>query len=160
MLTGCPPSELLVTVVITSGTLPALSRNTRSSAATSMFPLNGCRTCGWCPSGMGMLRATAPRCSMLPRVVSKCVLFGTMSPGLSMALLRMCSAARPWCVGITWVKPVMSCTARSKVKNDRAPAYVSSPFIIPAHWYTDMAPVPESVSRSMSTSSPFSRKTL
>ena len=41
MLTGWPPSELLVTVIITSGTLPTFSCSTRSSAARSIFPLNG-----------------------------------------------------------------------------------------------------------------------
>ena len=59
---------------------------------------------------------------------------------------------------MTCANPVMSRTVRSNTANDRAPAYDSSPFIIPDHWYTDMAPVPESVSRSMRTSSAWSRK--
>jgi len=56
----------------------------------------------------------------------------------------MRSEARPWCVGMTCVKPVMSRTAFSKLKNELAPAYDSSPLIIAAHWSDDIAPVPES----------------
>ena len=37
----------------------------------------------------------------------------------------------------------------SSVKKLRDPAYASSPTIIPAHCRSDIAPVPESVSRSM-----------
>ena len=46
--------------------------------------------------------AVAPTASRLARVVSKWVLFGTMSPGLHALENRMRSAARPWCVGMMW----------------------------------------------------------
>ena len=46
MLTGCPPPELFVTVSITSGTSAARPASSRSSAATSMLPLNGWRRAG------------------------------------------------------------------------------------------------------------------
>ena len=55
--------------------------------------------------------------------------------------------------GLKSENPVRSRTASSKRKNDLLPAYDSSPRIMPAHCSDDMAPVPESVSRSMITSS-------
>ena len=54
-LTGWPPPELFVTVSITSGTWAARPASSRSSAATSMLPLNGCRSAGCRPSGTGRL---------------------------------------------------------------------------------------------------------
>ena len=77
-----------------------------------------------------------------------------------MALKRMCSAARPWCVGMTWANPVMSLTAASNRKNDAEPAYDSSLAIIPAHCADDIAPVPLSVRRSTITSSARRRNGL
>ena len=49
----------------------------RSSASTSMLPLNGIRAWVSAASGNGRSTARAPLNSMLARVVSKCVLFGT-----------------------------------------------------------------------------------
>ena len=94
-LTGWPPPELFVTVSITSGTASACSSSSCSSAATSMLPLNGWRSAGWSPSGMGRSRACAPVNSMLARVVSKWVLFGMTRPGPPTTVNRMFSAARP-----------------------------------------------------------------
>ena len=54
----------------------------------------------------------------------------------------------------------MSRTALSNRNQERDPAYDSSPRITAAHWFWLMAEVPESVRRSMSTSSAASRKTL
>jgi len=67
-LTGWPPPELLVTVSVTSGTAEACSASSRWSAATSMFPLKGCRSAGWRPSGMGRSTACTPVNSILARV--------------------------------------------------------------------------------------------
>jgi hypothetical protein len=86
---------------------------------------------------------------MLARVVSKWVLFGTQSPGRSIVAARIRSAALPWCVGITCRKPVMSFTAASKRPKLGLPAYDSSPIMMAAHCAALIAPVPESVSRSM-----------
>ena len=63
-------------------------------------------------SGMGRSTARAPVNSMLARVVSKCVLFGTTWPGRHSTVNRMRSAARPWCVGIMCRNPVSSSTTR------------------------------------------------
>ncbi len=54
----------------------------------------------------------------------------------------------------------MSPTAASKRYHERLPAYDSSPRITAAHCSALIADVPLSVSRSMSTSSALSRKTL
>lgn len=51
-------------------------------------------------------------------------------------------------------------TASRNRRNEDAPAYDSSPLWIAAHCSADIAPVPESVSRSISTSSASSRKRL
>ena len=98
-LTGWPPPELFVTVVMTSGTFPGLSASTRSSLSMSMLPLKGWRNSGSSPSAIGKSSAMPPRYSTLARVVSKWVLFGTMSPGFTIVPNRIRSAARPWCVG-------------------------------------------------------------
>ena len=46
-----------------------------------MLPLKGCTSDGTRPSGITRSRASAPSTSMLARVVSKWLLFGTTSPG-------------------------------------------------------------------------------
>ena len=79
--TGCPPPELFVIVIITTGTSAARSASSASRATTSMSPLNGCRTAGSRPSGITRSTASAPLASTFARVVSKCVLFGTTLPG-------------------------------------------------------------------------------
>jgi hypothetical protein len=62
------------------------------------------------------------------------------------------SAARPWWVGSTCSNGNSSRTASRKMKKEGDPAYDSSPCCIAAHWSRLIAPVPESVSRSISTS--------
>ena len=66
-----------------------------------MFPLNGCTSDGSSASAIGRSTASAPVNSTFARVVSKCVLFGTIFPAPPIAVNRIFSAARPWCVGIT-----------------------------------------------------------
>ena len=113
-LTGWPPPELLVTVIMIIGMFSApRSAMTARRASRSMFPLNGWRVRGSRPSAMTRSRASPPQCSMLARVVSKWVLLGMTCPRRTVEANRMCSAARPWWVGITCRKPVMSCTAAS-----------------------------------------------
>ena len=112
--TGWPPPELFVNVSMTSGTLPRLSARHFSSLPTSMFPLKGWRAAGSRPSGMTKSTASPPLASTLARVVSKCVLFGTTSPGLSTVEKRRFSATRPWWVGMTFGKPKMSRIVSSK----------------------------------------------
>ena len=63
------------------GTWAARPASSSCSAATSMLPLNGCRSTGCRPSGTGRSTACAPVNSMLARVVSKLVLFGMTRPG-------------------------------------------------------------------------------
>ncbi len=55
-------------------------------------------------------------------------------------------------------KPVSSLTRSRKRYQDSAPAYDSSPLMMPAHCSDDIAPVPESVSRSMRISRAGMRK--
>jgi AraC-like DNA-binding protein len=121
-LTGCPPPELFVTVSITRGTVSACSTRRRSRAPTSMFPLKGRRRAGCSPSALGRSTAVAPVNSMLARVVSKCVLFGTTTPGPPSTLKRIFSAPRPWWVGRTCLNGKSSCTASLKRVNDGEPA--------------------------------------
>ena len=124
-----------------------------------MLPLKGRRRLAAALRAREVQRHGA-RASTLARVVSKWVLLGTTSPACTAEPKRMRSAARPWWVGMTCLKPVISRTAASKRKNERPPAYDSSPRCMPAHCGEDIAPVPESVSRSMSTSSARSWKGL
>ncbi len=111
--TGWPPPELLVTVTITSGTLSPSSRSVRSSASRSTLPLNGWTSAGTRPSAITRSRASHASTSMFARVVSKWLLFGTTWPAFSTLWKRMRSAARPWCVGMTCLKPVRSRTTAS-----------------------------------------------
>ena len=67
-----------------------------------MLPLNGWIAAGSRPSAMTRSTASAPVASTFARVVSKWVLLGTTTPGPPRTLNRIFSAARPWCVGITW----------------------------------------------------------
>ncbi len=152
--TGWPPPELFVIVTNTTG-MDAAPRSvmSASSASVSMLPLNGWRVDGECPSGMTRSIASAPVNSTFARVVSKCVFDGMTLPGPLMTLKRIFSAARPWWVGMTWRNGHSSVTASRKWNHDGEPAYDSSPRCMPAHCSALMAPVPESVSRSMSTSS-------
>jgi hypothetical protein len=59
---------------------------------------------------------------MLARVVSKWVLPGITSPGLTTAAHNKRSEARPWWVGITCLWPNTLFTEASKRKKERAPA--------------------------------------
>ena len=121
--TGWPPPELLVTVTKTTGMASRPRSAMRpSSAAASMFPLNGWIVAGWRPSAMGRSTASAPVNSTLARVVSKWVLFGTALPGPATTLNRIFSAARPWWVGITWRNGNSSWTASRKRNHDGLPA--------------------------------------
>ena len=81
-------------------------------------------------------------------------------PGLPMTENRIFSAARPWWVGMTWRNGHSSWTASRNANHDGEPAYDSSPCWIAAHWSRLIAPVPESVSRSMRTSSAWSANRL
>jgi len=120
--TGCPPPELFVTVTKTAGTSAARFASSSSSASMSMFPLNGWMRCGSRPSGITRSTASAPVASMFARVVSKWVLFGMTFPGPAMTEKRIRSAARPWCVGMTWRKGKSSRTASRKRNHDGEPA--------------------------------------
>ena len=122
--------------------------------------MNGCRLRGSRPSAITRSTASAPVDSTLARVVSKWVLLGTTLPGPPSTLNRIFSAARPWWVGMTWRKGKSSVTASRNRNQDGDPAYDSSPCWMAAHWSRLIAPVPESVSRSMSTSSARRAKRL
>ena len=87
-----------------------------------MLPLNGASAWVSKASRQGRLRAMAPQYSMLARVVSKWLLLGMMSPGLSTHAARIPSAARPWWVGKMCSIPVISETLASKRFHDRLPA--------------------------------------
>jgi hypothetical protein len=153
-LTGWPPPVLFVTVTKTTGTFsgPRLAMKA-SRASRSMLPLNGCSTSGWVPSGMTKSAASAPVNSTLARVVSKWVLLGIAVPGPAMTLKRIFSAALPWWVGMTCRNGKSAWTDSRNRYHDGEPAYDSSPRMTPAHCSEDIAPVPESVRRSISTSS-------
>ena len=104
--------------------------------------------------------ASAPVNSTFARVVSKWVLFGMARPGPAIVENRIFSAARPWWVGMTCRNGKSARTDSRNANHDGDPAYDSSPRWIPAHWSRDIAPVPESVSRSMITSSAWSANRL
>ena len=87
-----------------------------------MLPLKSPRDCVSRASGTGRSTARAPVNSMLARVVSKWVLLGTTWPGLHSTVNRMRSAARPWCVGTMWRKPVSSSTTFFRRKKLSLPA--------------------------------------
>src|SRR5207245_2501448 len=99
--TGWPPPELLVRVSMTRGTRPGLAARQASSLPKSMFPLKGWRPLACLPSATRRSIAVPPLTSTLARVVSKCVLLGTTSPGFKTVEKRRFSATRPWCVGMT-----------------------------------------------------------
>ncbi len=104
--------------------------------------------------------AAAPVNSTFARVVSKWVLLGIVLPGPPITEKRIFSAARPWCVGMTWRKGKRCWTASRNVYHEGLPAYDSSPCWTAAHWSRLIAPVPESVRRSTSTSSAWRLKRL
>ena len=112
--TGWPPPLLLVIVTITTGTSSPRAREQRSSASTSMLPLNGWSAAGRGPPRSRRSTASAPVYSTLARVVSKWVLFGTILPGRTRTLKRIRSAARPWWVGMTCSNGNSSRTASRK----------------------------------------------
>lgn len=107
---------------MTSGTASARWDSRRSSAATSMLPLNGWRAAGCRPSATGRSTALAPVNSTWALVVSKWVLFGTIRPDPQVAVNRIFSAARPWCVGNTCANGNRSVTAARNRPNEGAPA--------------------------------------
>lgn len=115
MLTGCPPPELLVTVIMTNGILATpFSRIVGSSAATFILPLKGKGTSGSLPSSQIRSIPSAPENSMLARVVSKRVLLIKYFPFPPRAENKIFSEALPWWVGITKGIPVMRLTMVSK----------------------------------------------
>ena len=122
--------------------------------------MNGCQARGSRAYAGIRSAAAAPVYSMLARVVSKWVLLGTTLPGPPSRVNRIRSAARPWWVGMTCGKGNSSCTDSLKIVYEGEPAYDSSPCWIAAHWSRLIAPVPESVSRSISTCSARSWKRL
>jgi hypothetical protein len=77
------------------------SATTRSSFARSTLPLKGCSLRGSWASSMMTSTNVAPASSWCRRVVVKYMLPGMTSPGLMSSVLTMCSAARPWWVGMT-----------------------------------------------------------
>ena len=130
-----------------------------SSAATSTLPLNGCIADGSRPSAMTRSTASAPVYSTLARVVSKWVLFGTTLPGPPMHreqdLLGGASLVRRDDV---LKRPQLLDRLEERDTRTGSRRNVSSPRWIAAHWSRLMAPVPESVSRSMSTSLAWTRR--
>ncbi len=87
-----------------------------------MFPLNGCSDDGTRPSGITRSLASAPTNSTFARVVSKWVLFGMTWPRLAITEKRMCSAARPWWVGMISESPVSRMTVSRNRSNELLPA--------------------------------------
>ena len=83
MLTGWPPPELLVTVIITSGTRSAVLGEQLLQRVEVHVALERVATAGWRPFGDREVDRLGAQCSMLARVVSKWVLFGTISAGLA-----------------------------------------------------------------------------
>ncbi len=101
MLTGWPPPELLVTVMITIGIFSApFSFITFRKASTSIFPLNGAGTVGCLPSSHKQSIPSAPENSILARVVSNKVLLIKYFPLPPSMVNMIFSAALPWWVGM------------------------------------------------------------
>ena len=122
--------------------------------------MKGWRLVGSLASSITRLVGRPPRARILASVVSKCMLEGTYCPGFTNNALRMFSAARPWCVGTKLRNPKISRIVAANRSNERAPAYDSSPCIMAAHCAWLIAPVPESVSRSIKTSAARRLKVL
>ena len=98
---------------------------------------------------------------MLARVVSKWMLLGTLSPFLTIAPKRTRSAARPWWVGMTWLKPKIEPDGLFEMIEIARPGVgLVAGHACPAHWSSLMAEVPESVRRSIVTFSAGMPKTL
>ena len=120
--TGWPPAVLFVIVTMINGTRSWYCSRAASSFAGSTLPLKGISSWVSFASSIVQSRAVALRDSMCPLVVSKCELPGTMSPCFTRWLKRTFSAARPWCVGITYSKPVRRVIVSLRWKNDVEPA--------------------------------------
>ncbi len=121
--TGCPPPVLLVMVIMPKGILAApFFWIHRSSLSRSIFPLKGASKAGSNPSSQTKSTAWAPANSIFARVVSKWLLLGITSPGLTWVWARMPSAARPWWVGKMCLAPVISLTVASNFFHDLLPA--------------------------------------
>ena len=139
----------------------ALARAGASSAATSMLPLNGWQRRRVAALGDHEVDRLGAGASTLARVVSKWVLFGTTLPGPPRTVNRIFSAARPWWVGITCRNGNSSWTASRKREPRRRPG-VALVAVLDRRptGRGDIAPVPESVSRSIRTSSAWRLKRL
>ena len=110
MDTGWPPPELFVIVNITSGIFSAPPARSVRPARHVHVSFEWMQVAGLLGFRDRNVHGGGAHKFTLARVVSKCVLFGTMSPFLHITLNRMRSAARPWCVGITWRNPKIVCT--------------------------------------------------
>ena len=109
-------------VTNTTGTSAAALGEQRLERTEVHVPLEGVLVAGSRPSAITRSTASAPVNSTFARVVSKCVLFGTTLPGPPIALNRIFSAARPWCVGITWGNGKSSWTASRNRNQEGEPA--------------------------------------
>ncbi|OPZ39857.1 MAG: hypothetical protein BWY99_01260 [Synergistetes bacterium ADurb.BinA166] len=95
-LTGWPPPELFVMVIIINGMrLLPNSAIAFSSFARSTLPLNGCWFVRSKASSMTQSTDEAFTLKMCPRVVSKGILNGMTSPSLTREPKTTFSAARP-----------------------------------------------------------------
>ena len=146
--TAWPPTVLLVTVITTSATATRELAELASKAARSMLPPNvpsRSSPAGRCPWRRSSRRSRG-----------SCRRARSRGPSCPTARSPHRGCARPRALGAagnTKGIPVSSCATRSKRNQLRAPAYDSSPRIIAAHCSALIAPVPESVKRSMMTSS-------
>ena len=164
--TGCPPEELQVMVTITKGTSSPRSVRSFSSLPRSISPLKGATTSGFSPSGVSRSMVSAPLCSMFARVVSKWALLGTIIPTPAWARadhdFHEQTLAGPTLVGgqdIGHAGDALHDLSEAEVAG-RAGIGLVAAHHPPAHCSELIAPVPESVSRSMSTFCEGMRKRL
>ena len=107
---------------ITKVILSAFSANAFSNFLGSTFPFKGISNWVSFASSIVQSKAVALRLSICPFVVSKWELPGTMSPCFTKWENNTFSAARPWCVGITYSNPVIAVIVSFKRKKLLAPA--------------------------------------
>ena len=159
MHTGCPPPELLVTVIMTAAP-GGVRPGTASSPTTSMFPLKGWRPGAAGFRGRGCSRGPAPEARRWPASCRSGCCSARHRP-FSTGPEEDSSAARPWCVGMTCFNPEIS---RTEVSNRKSGARRRTPRRRGHHasplGVDSSRPVPESVSRSISTSSALRRNGL
>ena len=103
METGCPPPELLVMVSMTSGMRSRPTRWMVSRSSDIHVAFEGMDEVGLAALGDDEVESLGAGGFNIGAGGVEVSVVGYDSPVLTMVLNRIRSAARPWCVGMTWV---------------------------------------------------------